>query len=226
MRKVLLILTIFSALAITAAAQTLMDVQPVKELTPTATLGTCAYRPVEQEQPFFKRLDKSEVSTGSFMAPYSIQGKVGKYVSWYGIVRGISVAPESTLTLLLDNKFFDGMSDCHIMLVSYAGGGDFSAEVHAPWNSIPPLSLVRVYGKVVAEANHVPEIQAEYVRVWPWLTFTFTDLGASDKSNPLWAKYSKFHAGGKIYNPYPKEDYYLRMLGDPKFFGVNFNPDR
>ena len=159
------------------------------------------------------------------MAPYSIQGKVGKYVSWYGVVRGISVAPESTLTLLLDNKYFDGMSDCHIMLVSYAGGGDFSAEVHAQWDSIPPLSLVRVYGKVVAETNHVPKIQAEYVRIWPWLTFTFTDLGDSDKSNPLWAKYSKFHAGGRIYNPYPKEDYYLRMLGDPKFFGVSWKND-
>jgi hypothetical protein len=213
---------------IPAAAQTPMDIEPVKELVPNGTLATSIYRPVAQEEPFFKKLSQDELSTGSFMAPYTVHGKTGKYVSWYGVVRGITVSDQQKgeITLLLDQHYFDGMTDSHIMLVSYSGGGDFRATLRADPSALPPLSLVRIYGKVVDETDNIPHVAAEYIRVWPWLTFTFTDLGASDKSNPLWGKYSKFHAGGRIYNPYPKEDYYLRMLGDPKFFGVNFSPDR
>jgi hypothetical protein len=228
MRLAILSLAFVAVLAVRVAAQTPMDVQPVKELKPTGTLGTSMYAPVAQEQPFFKRLNPKEASTGSFLSEYSIHGKTGKYVSWFGIVRGISISKEhkGELILLLDQHYFDGMTDSHIMLVSYSGGGDFRATVEADPASLPPLSLVRIYGKVTEETDKVPCLAAEYVRVWPWLTFTFTDLGGSDKSNPIWAKYSKFPAGGRVYNPYPKGDYYYRMLGDPRFFGLNWNPDR
>jgi len=217
-----------AVLVASASAQTPMDVQPVKELKPTGTLSTSMYAPLAQEQPFFRKLDAKEVSTGSFLAAYSIHGKTGKLVSWFGIVRGIAVSEQhkGELDVLLDQHYFDGMTDSHIMLVSYAGGGDFRATVQADAASLPPLSLVRIYGRVTGETDKVPHIAAEYVRVWPWLTFTFTDLGGEDKSNPLWAKYSRFPAGGRIYNPYPKEDYYYRMLGDPKFFGLAFDPNR
>jgi hypothetical protein len=118
------------------------------------------------------------------------------------------------------------MTDSHIMLVAYSGGGDFRATLQGEAATFPPLALVRIYGKVIEEKDNVPVIAADYIRVWPWLTFTFTDLGPADQSNKLWSKYSKFPAGGRIYNPYPKQDYYLRMLGDPKFFGLNFDPAR
>jgi hypothetical protein len=78
---------------------------------------------------------------------------------------------------------------------------------------------------VTSETGKVPQIAAEYIRIWPWMTFTFTDLGPADHSNPIWAKYSKFPAGGRIYKPYPNEDYYLRMIGDPKFFGMNWKEE-
>jgi len=228
MRLPLLHVVLLLILSITAAAQTPIETQPVKELVPTGTLATSIYTPSVEEQPFFKRLSSHEISTGSFLAPYSIHGKKGKFVSWFGILRGISVSERDNgeLTVLLEQKYFDGMTDSHIMLVSYSGGGDFLATLHADPVALPSLSLIRVYGKVVDEADKVPHIAVEYVRVWPWLTFTFTDLGGSDASNPIWAKYSKFPAGGRIYNPYPKDDYYLRMLGDPKFFGLNWKPDR
>lgn len=212
--------------AISAAAQTPIEVQPVKELVRTGTLATCTYSPTPQESPFFKRLSADEVATGSFMAPYAIQGKTDKFVSWFGIVRGIAKAKDKKhVTLLLEHKYFDGLTDCHIMLVSHSGGGDFRATAEVDPGAIPPLALVRIYGKVVAEEGSVPQIAAEYVRVWPWLTFTLTDLGAADKSNPRWAKYAQAH-GGRIYNPYPQKNYYLRLLGDPAEFGLNLKPEQ
>jgi|SRR5579864_1901306 len=155
--------------------------------------------------------------------PYKIQGKKGKYVSWYGIVRGISHSQpgEEKLTLLLEHKYFDGMTDCHIMMVSQSGSGDFQAKLEGKAERFPALALVRVYGTVVEEKDKVPEIAAEYVRVWPWFTFTLTDLGAGDHTNPRWLKYCKRCKGGRIYNPYPDEKYYRDVLGDPKDFGVN-----
>jgi hypothetical protein len=227
MRLPAIVLAMLSICSLLAAGQTPIYVEPVKDLKPTGTLSTSMYSPVAEEQPYYKKLSRDEVSTGSFLAPYKIHGKAGKYVSWYGIVRGISVSDpqKNEITLLLDQKYFDGMTDSHIMLVSYSGGGDFRATLRADPQSIPPLALVRVYGKVIEEQNKIPHIAVEYMRVWPWLTFTFTDLGGSDASNPVWAKYSKFHEGQRIYNPYPKEDYYQRMLGDPRFFGLNWKPE-
>lgn len=206
----------------TCFSQTPMDVQPVKELRPTGTLATCAYSPTGKEDAFYSKLASSERETGSFMKAYSIHHKKGKFVSWFGIVRGISQQEGSDkFSLLLEQKYFDGLTDCHIMLVSKSGSGDFLAQMQGTPDSIPALALVRVYGKVVHESNDVPQIETNYVRVWPWLTFTFTDLGAADHSNPRWAAYCKLCKGNRIYDPYPTEQYYLGMLGDPKNFGLN-----
>jgi len=224
MRSLSLFTSLFLLFCAVAAAQTPIDVQPIRELIPNGSLGTCGYTPVEREQPFFKKLDKSEVATGSFMAPYSIHGKQGKYVSWYGIVRGITATgpQQNQLTLLLEHKYFDGMTDCHIMLVSQSGGGDFRATLDSFPAALPALALVRIYGKVVEEKDKTPLIAAEYVRVWPWLTFTLTDLGAGDESNPTWAKFSHLRPGERIYRPYPNEAYYQRILGDANKFGLNW----
>jgi hypothetical protein len=204
-------------------AQTSIDVQPVKKLERGNSLGTCGYTPAEKEKPYYAKLASGERATGSFMEPYEIQGKKGKYVSWYGIVRGISHAQgsEGKSTLLLEHKYFDGMTDCHIMMVSHSGSGDFQAKLEGNGEAFPALALVRVYGTVVEEKDKVPQIAAEYVRVWPWFTFTLTDLGAGDRTNPRWLKYCKRCKGGRVYDPYPNEKYYREVLGDPKDFGVH-----
>jgi hypothetical protein len=202
--------------------QTPMDVQPVKKLVPTGTLGTCGYQPTEKEAPFYKKLDPAERATGSFQKEYNIRNKRNQYVSWFGIVRGIvDTKSDGTITLLLEQKFFDGLTDCHIMLVSLGGSGDFNATVGPMEGSVVPLTLIRVYGEVSGEKDGLPQVNVEYLRVWPWLTFTFTDLGAAgEKGNPRWSKYCKLCKDGRVYNPYPDSNYYLDVLGDPWEFGT------
>jgi hypothetical protein len=56
------------------------------------------------------------------------------------------------------------------------------------------------------------------------MTFTLTDLGAEDKSNPRWKKECKLCERGRVYKPYPNSDYYRLTLGDPDQFGVFFKP--
>jgi hypothetical protein len=221
------ILLLFSLLfAGVARAQTPVDIEVAKQLVRGNTLGTCSYSPTEKEKPFLEKLGSDERVTGSAFSsdPYRIQRKKGKYVSWFGIVRGISAgAPAANgYSLLLEQKYFDGMTDCHIMLVAATGSGDFRATLEGSGNSIPALSLVRVYGTVTSEESNVPQMAVEYMRVWPWLSFTFSDLGAEDHSNPRWAKFcTACKSDARIYNPYPTEAYYLAMLGDPKDFGFH-----
>jgi len=202
------------SIACIAAAETPMDVQPVKQLVRGNSLATCGYTPVKQEKSYLEKLHPEEQATGSFLKPYSIHGKKGKYVSWFGVVRRIS-SSGSSLTLLVEQKYFDGLTDCHIMLVSQSGGGDFRATLEADPQRVPPLALVRMFGTVKDETDKIPQVTVDYVRVWPWLTFTFTDLGAKDQSNPEWAAYCKLCKSGRVYMPYPTESYYLQMLGDP-----------
>lgn len=85
---------------------------------------------------------------------------------------------------------------------------------------IPPLVLLRVYGTVTGEVDGVPHVAAQYVRVWPWLTFTFADLGPEDHGNPQWKKYCSLCKSGRVYRPYPDRNYYLSVLGDQKDFGM------
>lgn len=212
---------LFALLCSPCFAQTLMDVQPVKELVRNGTLGTCNYQPTEKEAPFYKKLDPSERTTGSFMAEYSIQKHVNHYVSWFAIVRGIlDTKPGGAMTLLLEQKYFDGLTDCHIMLVSVTGSGDFHATLGPIEASIPPLALVRIYGTVSTEKDGVPQVDVEYLRVWPWQTFTFTDMGPENKGNPQWLKFCKPCKSGRVYRPYPDKNYYLSILGDPRDFGT------
>lgn len=198
-------------------AQTPIDVQPVKELDRSTNLATCDYRPTPKEAPFYKRLSASEQATGSTTAEYSIRGKQGRYVSWSGVVRGVAAAKPGASTLLLEQKAFDGFTDCHIMLVSFAGSGDFRATFVPGRETIQPLSLVRIYGRVTGEINGMPEVSAEYLRVWPWMTFTFTDLGPKNSGNPEWTKLCQLcKPGERIYNPFPDRRYYTLTLGEPQ----------
>jgi len=216
--RVAIAVLVFSA---TGVAQTGIEAETVKELKPSGSLGTCGYAATSQEKPFFDKLAPKEQATGSFMEAYDIRKKNNVYVSWYGIVRGISrvAGAEDRWQLLLENKYFDGMTDCHIMLVSMSGSGDFLARVQARDPGIPALALVRVYGTVKRDKDETPVIDAEFIRVWPWMTFTFTDLGGEDKSNPRWRKECMV-CKGRIYKPYPDERYYRDALGDPNDYGT------
>ncbi len=223
MRLTIRLLLLIFSLSPVCFAQTPMDVQEVKELKRTGSLSTCNYAPVAKENRFFAKLAQDERATASLMKEYDVHGRKGKFVSWFGIVRGISPSSEGAgkFTLLLEEKAFDGLTDCHIMLVSQGGSGDFQASFAGDAQVIPALALVRVYGKVIEEKDKVPQIAAEYIRVWPWGTFTFTDLNGPGDGNPRWAEYCKICKSVRIYNPYPTEAYYLGMLGDPKDFGLN-----
>lgn len=73
------------------------------------------------------------------------------------------------------HHYFGGITDCRIMLVAKTGGGDFEARLKVYPAKIPALALVRVYGKITSDDAGVPQMKVEFVRVWPWLTFTFAD---------------------------------------------------
>jgi hypothetical protein len=208
--------------ALSGAAQTPIEIQPVKELKPTGSLGTCSYKPTDMEAPFLARVSDAEKTNGGMLTKYSIHGKTGTYVAWFGIVRGITppAVNGGETTLLIEHKYFDGMTDCHIMLVQWTGGGDFTAKLKVDPAAIPALSLVRVYGKVTGEKLSVPEVQVDYIRVWPWRTFNFMDLTGNDHTNPRWKNASKV-SGMDVYAPYPNDDYYFTLLGDPADYGLN-----
>lgn len=147
---------------------------------------------------------------------YQLGKQVGEYVGWFGIVRGLEYdAKTDRSTLKLEHKYFDGLTDLHIHIVSIYGAGDFEVSVPGKIEpkDIPPLSLVCAYGKVGGDAAK-PVVQAEYLRLWDWGLFTFMDYG-SDKSNPEWIKLRKVE-GADVYSPRPDKDFYAKILGERK----------
>jgi hypothetical protein len=228
MRKLILSFALLAMIKVLPLAQTPVETMPVKPLKPTNTLATCSYKPTAKEEHYFGRLAEGEKTNDSlFGGNYTIHGKTEKYVSWFGIVRGITppLQPGGDVELLLQHHYFDGATDCHIMLVAKTGDGDFHAWLKTDPAKIPALSLVRVYGKVTLEQNNVPLVSVDYMRVWPWMTFTFTDLAGPDHSNPRWLKYSQVKATDDIYKPFPDENYFKTILGDPAEFGLNLKPE-
>jgi len=220
MKRILATLWTFLSLSVLGLSQTQIEIEPVKELTPTGTLGTCVYLPTAAESAFFSKLAVGERTTGSIEEDYDIQHKAG-YVSWYGIVRGISKVGDGHWRCLLEHKFFDGSTDCHIMLVDISGSGDFYSDVDAVELPVPALALVRVYGIITGPEGGKPVIKAVYIRVWPWMTFTFMPLVAKDRTNQKWRDARSIDRL-KTYNPYPDDRYYRAVLGDPAEYGLSF----
>jgi len=204
-------------------------------------LGTKAYGPTAREIPFLRRVEEKPIDywAGTPMPPpmgqkedpadkaakqkrakeesrkakeYSLAGQVGKYVGWFGIVRGISWNKEKGQTrLLLEHKYFDGLTDLHLHIVSIYGAGDFAAVLSGKADTIPMLSLIRVYGRVSEGTGGVPVVSAEYARLWDWGLFTFMDYGP-DKTNPKWVKLRKVK-GDDVYSPRPTKEFYEATLG-------------
>lgn len=179
-------------------------------------LRTGSYVPREKEKPFFEKLANEEKTNGSMFGDYAIKGKkAGTAVSWFGIVRRVTKPDKAKdeFELLVDHKYFDGLTDTHIMTTSCYGGGDFKVRVRG---KTPPvartLALVRVYGRVVEEKDGATVLDADYVRVFPWRTFCFLMAYGEDRTNPDWTKLRKVKVDD-IYDPYPDDAYFEDRLG-------------
>src|SRR5690606_20423728 len=111
---------------------------------------------------------------------YELAKQVGEYVGWCGIVRGNEFDTASATTrLLVEHKYFDGLTDLHQQIVSIYGAGDFHVVLpgKVTADEVPPLCLVRVYGTMFNDEAGRPTLNADYVRVWPWGVFAFMDYG-------------------------------------------------
>jgi len=173
----------------TRAAQDLTPVEQAEALARPrpGTLATGGYVPSPREQPFFSKLSPAERTTGSMLQEYSIAGKRGSYVGWFGIVRKIDEDHSAGITrLLVEHKYFDGLTDSHIMAVSFHGGGDFNVTLSGTGLGIKYLSLIKAYGVVQKEEDSMPELKAEYVRQWDWGRFTFLMAYGTQKGNAEW----------------------------------------
>jgi len=195
-----------------AAKVTVEDSEPLP-IPSGGVLGTTAYRPTKTEARFLVRdATRGINATYADERAYDLTGKAGKYISWFGIVRAVELDKKTNRTvLLLEMKYFDGLTDLHIQVVSYHGGGDFKAAIEGTGHSVRHLDLVRIYGKVVPATDGPPLVKAEYVRRWAWGRFTFMTYGV-DRSNPKWKKLRKVKALD-AYDSAPGIEFYEKRLG-------------
>lgn len=211
-----LVLALLSVLVLPLAAEE--GATPVERVTERAKrtdgrLSTVGYEASAAEAPFLAKLGEDEVVTGNMFQEYAIAGKAGKYVGWFGIVRKIDEkAAKGTTTLAVEMKYFDGLTDSHIMALSFHGAGDFVAELKGTGLGITSLSLVKVYGTVASEVEGVPRVQAEFVRNWEWGAFAFLMAYGTQTGNGGWLKLCQVPEDD-IYEPEPDEEYYVMRLG-------------
>jgi len=199
------------ALAVIAVAATSITVEHVTEKPARKPgLGTSGYAPSDAERPFFTRLAQAEQVTGGF-DDYDLSTKNGVYVGWFGIVREVKEDRDGT-TLLVEHKYFDGLTDTHIMALSFNGGGDFTVQLPGKGHGIAPLTLVKVYGTATVPKDGSPSLKAEFVRNWHWGAFTFLMAMGTQRGSEKWRKLNTVPLE-RIYNPYPDDAYYEQRLG-------------
>jgi len=173
--------------------------------------ATVAYVPTPDESKFdAKKPDSDTGGDQGFDAnkPGSLLGKSGKLISWFGIVRVPPTREGDTFPV--EHKHFDGLNDFHMQLASLYGVGDFKVTAKDPNGAMKRLSLVRVIGTVVGEADGIPTVKADYIRVWQLGDFAFMDYGA-DATNERWKKLRR--KVDLIYSPEPDAAYYESLLG-------------
>ena len=188
-------------------------VEHSKPLPRGDVLGTQAYAPTKLEKEATKDWTKEELGSGSPEVK-TLKGNKDHRIVWFGIVRDIKEDKQKKQTrLLVEMKYFDGMTDLHLQVVSLAGAGEFLAVIPGVGHKLKNLSLVRVYGKVTGETKGVPLVSAAYVRSWDRGLFAFMPFG-DDKSNPQWVKLRKVKAGDMdVYSSNPDRQYYEDRLG-------------
>jgi hypothetical protein len=178
---------------------------------PDKGLGTRFFQPSEMEKEFTRDWKKEELQSGS-QKTESLRGKPGRRIAWFGIVREVKEdKPGDVTRLLVEMKYFDGLTDLHQQIVSINGAGDFRVVVPGIGHKIKRLELVRACGAVASEKDKIPEVKAEYVRCWDWGQFAFMPYG-QDKSNPEWVKLRKRETIA-VYESRPEEQYYEELLG-------------
>lgn len=191
--------------------RTVIEFSP--DIPPPTFIGgaTCSYGPTNLEKKFYDKLSEAERITiqnkpgelSDVNRAFKLEGHDHQYASWWGIVREIKHNSHGRGgMLLIENKYFNGITDCNFQTISINGGGDFEIDVTEIPDDLIPLVLVRAYGAVTREQSNRPLINADYVRVWHWNQFRFTD-GGEDHSNPEWRKNAKLRPDE---NPYVVDD--------------------
>jgi hypothetical protein len=194
------------------ADEPIAQVEHSKPIARTGSeLGTKRYRRSPAEEKATRSWSDAELKSGS-PDTTSLQGLVGKRIAWFGIVRDVvEDAAKHETRLAVEMKYFDGITDLHQQIVSICGAGDFHVVLSGTGHGIKKLSLVRVYGKVVGEAEGIPTVSAQFVRVWDWKLFAFMLYG-NDHSNPQWVKLRQVTGFG-VYSSKPDDEYYELRLG-------------
>lgn len=184
---------------------------------PRGGLSTVSYRPSEGEKPFFQKLASSEVTTGGLAGDYSIRNHDAQYIGWFGIVRKITIDQERHETrLLVEHKYFDGLTDSHLQALSFNGSGDFEAILIGNEHKMEELQLVKVYGRVTdKKTDGVPTIEVNFARAWAWGTFTFIMASGAQRGSEEWRKLNTIPLDD-IYSSRPNDNYYIARLGSKK----------
>jgi hypothetical protein len=203
----LVVLLVARAAALDSPA---VRVEHSKPLPRGQGLGTMTYSLTDAEQAGTQGWKPEELS-GANMSE-KLTGNLDKRIAWFGIIREIMEDKDSDSTrLLVEMKYFDGLTDLHQQIVSINGAGDFAVKIPGTGHKLKPLSLVRVYGKVASEKDGVPEVAADFLRSWDWKLFAFMPYG-KDHGNPKWVKLRQIPEDD-VYDANPREAYYEALLG-------------
>ena len=193
---------------------------------PQRGLGTVSYRPSDHEKPFFQKLARNEIETGGLAEDYDIRSRDAQYVGWFGIVRNIIVDKERHETrLMIEHKYFDGLTDAHMQAVSFNGSGDFEAILSGDEHQIEELQLVKVYGTVTdKKTDGLLSMKVDFARDWAWGTFTFIMASGTQGGSEEWRKLNSIPLDD-IYSSRPDENYYISRLGPNKAMGIRTELD-
>jgi hypothetical protein len=169
---------------------TVIEVEKVPDTTPVPRPGSTHYQPTDAERTYLEQTAEEERTNGNpreSQADYDLNARRGKRVAWFGVVREVGKAQRGeggrpdTYELLLEHRFFDGVTGPDVLALSFNGAGHFNARVWTRGSVFPikPLMLVRVYGNVArgdvlpgadafTQPAQPPTVEVEYARVFPW----------------------------------------------------------